>query len=76
MNKFIPRIKLSQFQYKELAKFWFDLSKLTFGSLILKLFEPTLPKISLSAFGTLLSGLILTVIFGMLGMRFSKEVKQ
>jgi len=69
-------MRLTQFQYKEFAKYWFDLSKVTFGSLILKLFEPGAPKIELKSILTVISGLTFSVFFAILGLRFAKEVKQ
>jgi len=68
-------IRLSNFQIKQISKYWFDLSKLTFASLILKLFEPEAPKFTYSSYATIVLGLIATAIFVMLGLEFSRKVK-
>jgi len=67
---------LKDFQLKEFSKYWFDLSKVTFASLILKLFEPGAPKFVFGSFGVLLLGLTLTLIFVILGLRFARGVKK
>ncbi len=71
----MPILKLSKFQQKEFSKYWFDVSKLTFGSFILKLFEPASPKFTIASMITLLFGLTLALIFVMVGLRFSQGVK-
>lgn len=73
----IKRIsKLKEFQLKEFSKYWFDLSKVTFGSLILKLFEPGAPKLETKSVLTIFSGLTVSVFFIILGLKFSEKVKE
>ncbi|HTK03210.1 MAG TPA: hypothetical protein VL401_00380 [Alphaproteobacteria bacterium] len=67
------RIRLSRNQISELSKYWFDLSKLTFASLILKLFEPGIAKFDGISIGIALWGLMGTIIFATLGLEFSKN---
>lgn len=67
--------RLSRNQTLELSKYWFDLSKLTFASLILKLFEPGVAEFTSLSVATVLLGLIGTVLFVMIGLVFSKKVK-
>lgn len=69
------RFKLSKTQTLELSKYWFDLSKLSFGSLILKLFEPGAPNFTPLSFGIIFWGLALTIIFAMIGLQFSRKIK-
>jgi hypothetical protein len=68
--------KLAEFQLKEFSKYWFDLSKVTFGSLILKFFEPAAPKLTPGSVEVLFLALTLTLIFVILGLRFAQEVKK
>jgi len=69
-------MKLVKFQFKEFAKYWFDLSKITFGSLILKFFEPEAPKFDLRSVLTIICGLILASIFALLGLKIGGKVKK
>lgn len=66
----------SHLAYKELASYFFDISKLTVGSLILKFFEPQSARLTFGSFVTMLAGLILAGFFATLGLWFAKEVKQ
>jgi len=68
-------MKLNKYQYKEFSKYWFDLSKLTFASLIVKLFEPGAPKFEFRSILTIISGVMFSIVFITLGLKFSKEVK-
>ena len=68
-------VSLTEFQFKEIAKYWFDLSKLTFGSLILKLFESGMPEFTIRSFLIMIWGLTAMTVFASLGVRFAKEVK-
>lgn len=72
----LPLMKLTKFQLKEFTRYWFDLSKVTFGSLILKFFEPQAPRLTPGSLGVLLCALTLTFIFAILGLRFSRGVKK
>ena len=68
--------KLREFQLKEFSKYWFDLSKLVFASLILKFFEPEVPKLTSGSFLTMFSGLTISAFLATVGLRLSKEVKE
>lgn len=70
------KIALNEFQIKEISKFWFDLSKFTFISLILKFFEPQSPAFTFGSIGAVFLGLILVCIFAIVGMLFSRKVKK
>ena len=59
------KVKFSDIQYKELAKYWFDLSKLIVASMILKLFEPQTSQLTLSSGITVVFGLIFAVGFAL-----------
>ena len=67
--------KLTKDQFKEAGKYWLDLSKLTFASLILKLFEPGQTFV-LSSIITVLFGLTFSIALVILGLRFLKEGNQ
>lgn len=69
-------MKLNKFQFREISKYWFDLSKLSFVSLVLKLFEPNMSNMDLRSFLTIITGLILTGSFASIGILFSKGVKE
>lgn len=69
-------MKLTQFQLQEISKYWFDLSKLTFASLILKFFEPNLSGPFQGSTGTIAIGLTATLAFAILGLIFSKGVRK
>jgi len=69
-------LALEEFQLKEFSKYWFDLSKVTFGSLILKLFEPGAPRLETRSLLTIFSGLTFSVFFVILGLKYSKEIKE
>lgn len=68
-------MKFTEFQLKEISKYWFDLSKLTFVSLILKFFEPGSPSFSWFTVLTIFFGLTATALFAIVGLRISREVK-
>jgi len=69
-------LRLNKFQLKEISKFWFDLAKLTLISLVLKLFEPGAPSIDLRSTLTVISGLIIASAFIIIGLLFSRGVKE
>lgn len=60
-------------QRKEFGKYWFTMSHIVFGSLVIKLFEPGAPVMSVVSLLTLVFGLTCALFFAMLGLRFSKE---
>lgn len=69
------RITLDKSQQKEFGKYWIDLSKIVFASLVIKLFEPGSPAITFNSVITVASGLTASLLLAMLGLRFSKEKK-
>jgi hypothetical protein len=69
-------VKLTKFQSEEISKYWFDLSKLTLLSLVLKLFEPSKAEMNLISILTIISGLILAGCFASMGILFSGKVKK
>lgn len=68
--------RLDKSQRKEFGKYWFDVSKIMFASLVVKLFEPGAPVIILGSLVTILFGLTSSVFFAILGLRFSKEERR
>ena len=71
-----PFFTLREFQLKEFSKYWFDLSKLTIASLILKFFEPGSPKISIGSVLILFVGLTCALFFVIVGLKVGKGVKR
>lgn len=69
----ITILRLDKSQKKELAKYWFDISKLVLASLVLKLFEPGLIISSQEVSLTLISGLTSSILLVILGLRFAKD---
>lgn len=69
------RIRLNEFQSKELSRYCFDLSKLVFASLVLKLFEPGGPKLDTDSTLGVLYGLFFLSIFAILGHMFGGQVR-
>lgn len=69
----ISLTKLDKSQRKELAKYWFDLSKLALISFVIKLLEPGSITSVYGSLPTIFSGLTVSVLFVILGLRFSKE---
>lgn len=68
--------KLDSTQRKEFGKYWLDISKIAFASLVIKLFEPGVPPLSIESVGTLLLGLTMGLLTAMLGLRFTKEARK
>jgi hypothetical protein len=68
-------VKLTQLQYKELAKYLLDLSKLFFVSLILKLFEPNAPRFTVNSLVIAVFGLTISLVFAILGIKLLRKVK-
>jgi hypothetical protein len=67
-------VRLSPLQRKELAKYLFDLSKLVFASLILKLFEASAPALSINSLLSVLAGLTALLTLVILGLKIIKGV--
>jgi hypothetical protein len=68
--------KLSSYQLKKLSDYWLDISKLAIASLIIKFFEPDAPRFTISSALTMIGGLLIAIIFAILGLKFSRKVKQ
>lgn len=67
---------LKQFQLKELSRYSFDLSKIIFGSLVIKMFEPPNNyKLEIKSFLTIFAGLFLTFFTAYFSLILSKEVR-
>lgn len=69
-------MKLTQFQLKELSKYWLDLSKITLASLVVKFFEPTVLTATIISLITIVAGLTFAALFVMVSLRLSKGVKR
>lgn len=69
-------LTLNRFQIEEFAKYWFDLSKITFASLVIKFFEPEKLRFTIGSWITVLLGLTVTILLVMIGLLLSREVKK
>lgn len=69
----ISVLKLDKSQRKELGKYLFDLSKIVFGSLVIKLFEPGSVVFSYGSVLTLLLGLTSSGLIVILGLHLIKD---
>lgn len=72
VSRFKDWISLSKRQTEELAKYSFDLSKLTLGSWVLGLFTT---KVELLQVIVATTGLILSILFFIIGLKLFREVK-
>lgn len=70
-----PISTLTKFQREEYAKLWFDLSKISIGSLVIKLLEPSGPAINIDSIIVLLAGLIIFILCVRVGLYIGKEGK-
>lgn len=71
----MAKTQRSQYELRQLSNYWFDLSKLSLGSLVLKLFEP---EVSVSG-GSLMfatGGLITALVCAKTGIKFARKVKE
>ncbi|MEK7166779.1 MAG: hypothetical protein AAB874_08280 [Patescibacteria group bacterium] len=77
MSKAQPSLlKFTVFQLKEMSGYCFDVSKLSIGALIVKLFGPE-PELWIAAdYGTFASGLIVALVFVILGLFFSRRIEK
>lgn len=66
----------SNFELQKLAEWWFDLSKITLGSMAIKFFEPGVWDYSVKSFSSLTAGLFLGLLFARLGTRFARMVER
>jgi len=72
--RILPQItKLSKFQREEYAKLWFDLSKISIGSLVVKLLEPSGPEVNSENIIIFISGLIIFLLCVRVGLFIGKE---
>jgi K+ transporter len=69
-------LTLNQFQIEEFSKYWFDLSKITFASLVIKFFEPEKLRFTTGSWITVSIGLTVTFLLAMIGLLLSREVKK
>lgn len=69
-------MKLSEVQYRELAKYCLDLSKYMLIALVLKFFEPEGPTFTQGSFWTILSGLTFAASFATIGLWLLRRIKQ
>lgn len=74
--KILPQITtLSKFQREEYAKLWFDLAKISIGSLVIKLIEPGGPEFNLENIIIFIAGLIIFLLCVRVGLFIGKENK-
>lgn len=64
--------QLDTSQRKELTKYWFGLSQIVVGSMIVKLFESGAPTITIGPLLIILAGLTIALFLVILGLRFAK----
>lgn len=69
-------MKLTQFQLQELAKYWFDISKILVGSLVVKFFEPKAPEFTGGSLAAIFASLTLAFLCVILGMNLLGRVKK
>lgn len=65
----------SEYELKKLTDFWFDLSKITLVSLVLKLFEPGKVAFTVGSLLTVAIGLTFSSWCAKVGLAFAKRVK-
>lgn len=65
----------SEYELKKLADFWFDLSKITLVSLVLKLFEPGKVAFTIGSLLTVAIGLTFSSWSAKIALEFAKRVK-
>lgn len=75
LSKALMIKRRSEFELKQLSKFWLDLAKIALASLAIKLFEPEV-IITLGSLIFALGGLIAFLICARVGLVFAKEVKE
>jgi len=68
-------MKRSKKEFDKLADWWFDLSKITFASLAVKLFESNKSTLNIGFALTILFGLTATLTFARIGVLFTKQIK-
>ena len=65
----------SVYELKKLSGWWFDLSKLSIGSLVLKLFEPGDGELGAASVFTVLLGLTFFLVCANFGRKLAREVQ-
>ncbi len=68
--------KRSTYELKKLSEWWFDLSKLSIGSLVLKLFEPNDQKFDVTSAFTVLLGLTFFIVCANFGRKLAQKVQE
>ena len=66
----------STYELKKLSEWWFDLSKLSIGSLVLKLFEPTDQAFGVISIFTVLLGLTFFIVCANFGRKLARRVEE
>lgn len=66
----------SVFELQKLSEWWFDLSKMAIGSMVLKLFEPGGSKFTGWSAASLVAGLTMTVLCARIGVEFARKVRE
>jgi hypothetical protein len=68
--------KSYNYELKKLADLWLDVSKISLGSLVIKLLEPDGPKITLGSVIVAIGGLTLSCVSAKLGLSVAREVTE
>ena len=63
----------TNFELQKLSEWWFDVSKITLGSMVIKLFEPGI-RLENGSVIVLLAGLTVSVFCANIGMQFARKV--
>ncbi len=64
----------TSFELQKLSEWWFDISKIALGSIVVKLFEPGI-KFESGSIVVLLAGLIAVVSCANIGLKFARMVR-
>lgn len=63
----------TSFESQKLSEWWFDVSKIVLGSMVIKLFEPGV-KLENGSVIVLLAGLTVSVFCANIGVQFARKV--
>lgn len=69
------KVRQSNYELKKLSEWWFDLSKIAIGSLVLKLFETEGVVFGVRALFSILLGLTFFIVFATFGRNLARRVK-
>ncbi len=72
----MSKVKRSTYELKKLSEWWFDLSKLSIGSLVLKLFEPSDRAFGATSAFTVLLGLTFFIVCANFGRNLARRVEE